>query len=414
MVIRFLCCVIPTLLVTLSPMNVTFTASMGQVPVLRRAGRSLSSTLLAGFCGLLLAAGLIHAESFSNFEAVDANGFSTWSGNYPITLVGVLLTDPGEMLDSTPNFLPWNSGANAFNLGGQWQVFVQALGDSDRGGVECWMAQDYGNLPGEPHDGSDSYDNPTWTSEVNRVSHDPGTGYAFHKGDLVMITAHGSLFYGGMQNVNEEHSTDPAYDFTISLVSSNFGLPAPQVISLSSVISTNLSATGHYDIFDPLRQTGGEFYQGMRVRINGLTLVTTAGWNTNSDWNSRYCTATDGEGRQFPLIHPLYDLGPAPINPFDATGVFLQESGSGTDGTFGYELFVQEITASSSVVLNLANQPVITWPASLANYEVQSCDSPNGTNWTAVTNSPALVNGQNTIVLTPGGAQKFFRLHRVQ
>ena len=214
-----------------------------------------------------------------------------------------------------------------------------------------------------------------WTANVNRVSHDPATGYAFHKGDLVMITANGSLFYGGMQNINEEHSTDPAYDFTISLVSSNFGLPAPQVISLSSVISTNLSATGHYDIFDPTRATGGEHYQGMRVRINGLTLVTTNGWNTNSDWDSRYCTATDGEGRQFPLIHPLYDLGPAPTNQFDATGVFLQESGSGTDGTFGYELFVQEITPSSSAVLNLANQPVITWPAALANYQVQSSDS---------------------------------------
>jgi hypothetical protein len=374
----------------------------------------MASTLLAAFCGLLLAAGISRAESFSNLEAVDANGVSTWNGSFPITLVGVLLADPNEMLDATPNFLPWNSGANAFNLGGQWQVFVQSLGGSDRGGIECWMAQNYGNLPWEPHDGSDSYDNADWTANVNRVSHDPATGYAFHKGDLVMILANGSLFYGGMQNVNEEHTTGPTYQFTISLVSSNFGLPTPQVISLSSVISTNLSATGHYDIFDPTRATGGEHYQGMRVRINGLTLVSTSGWNTNSDWSSRYCTATDGEGRQFPLIHPLYDLGPAPTNQFDATGVFLQESGSGTDGTFGYELFVQEITPSSSAVLNLANEPVITWPASLANYSVQSSDSLTAPNWTAVTNTPALVNGQNTVVLPPGDAQKFFRLHRVQ
>jgi hypothetical protein len=229
-----------------------------------------------------------------------------------------------------------------------------------------------------------------------------------------MITANGSLFYGGMQNVNEEHSTDPANNFTISLVSTNFGLPAPQVISLSSVISTNLSATGHYDIFDPTRATGGEHYQGMRVRINGLTLVTTDGWNTNSDWDSRYCTATDGEGRQFSLIHPLYDLGPAPTNQFDATGVFIQESGSGTDGTFGYELFVQEITPSSSAVLNLANQPVITWPAALANYQVQSSDSLTSPDWSPVTNAVVLVNGQNTVVLTPAVAQKFFRLQRVQ
>ena len=77
------------------------------------------------------------------------------------------------------------------------------------------------------------------------------------------------------------------------------------------------------------------------------------------------------------------------------------------DGTFGYELFVQEIAPSSSAVLNLANLPVITWPASLANYQVQSSDSLTSPNWTAVTNAPALVNGQNTVVLTPGGAQTF-------
>jgi hypothetical protein len=378
-----------------------------------KAGSNWKCTL-ACVASLCLLVTTLRAESFSNLEAVDANGASTWSGNFPITLVGVLLTDPDEMLDSTPNFLPWNSGANAFNLGGQWQVFVQALGGSDRGGVECWMGQNYGNLPWEPHDGSHSYDDAAWTSEVNRVSHDPTTGQALHKGDLVMITANGSLFYGGMQNVNEGHSTDPALDFTLSLVSTNFGLPAPQVISLSSVISTNQSATGHYDIFDPTRATGGERYQGMRVRINGLTLTDSSGWNTNSGWSSRFCTATGGEGRQLPLIHPQYDLGEAPTNQFDATGVFMQESGSGTDGTFGYELFVQEIVPSSTAVLNLANQPVITWPASLANYEVQSSDSLANPNWTTVTNSPAFVNGQNAIVPTPVAAQKFFRLHRVQ
>jgi len=332
-------------------------------------------------------------------------------------LTGVLLTDPGEMLDSTPDYLDWDNGANMYNLGGQWQVFVQVVTNNDRGGVECWMAQDYGNLPWEPHDGSDSYSNEAWSNEVYRVSHDPTTGYAFRKGDLVTITANGSLFYGGMQNINQEHSTDPTYDFTISLVSSNYGLPAPEVISLSSVISTNLSPTGHYDIFDPTRATGGERWQGMRVRINGLTLMTTNGWSTNSDWDSRFCTATDGEGRQFPLIHPLYDIGPAPTNQFDATGVFLQESGSSTDGTFGYELFVQEITPSDAAILNIAVQSssvAISWPGSLANYQLQSCGSLSNPNWTATTNTRAVVSRQYTIVLSPAGTQKFFRLQRVQ
>jgi hypothetical protein len=371
---------------------------------------NLHTLTLAAF----LAAGSVRAETFQNLEAVDTNGFSTWTGSYPLTVMGVILNDPGEMLDATPDTIPWNNGAGAYQLGGQWQVFVQSVLPGDRGGVECWMAQDYGNLPWEPHDGSDSYTDSAWMAETTRVSHDPVTDYAFRKGDLVTITANGSLFYGGMQNINEEHSTDPANDFSFSLVCSNYGLPSPEVISLSSVISTNLSPTGHYDIFDPTRTTGGEHWQGMRVRINGLTLVTTDGWNTNSDWSTRYCTATDGEGRQFPLVHPLYDLGPAPTSRFDATGVFLQESGSGTDGTFGYELFVQEIALSAPAALTIAMNPVITWPGSLANYQLQSRDSLTSTNWTPVTNAPVLVNGQNTVILNPTAAQKFYRLQQVQ
>lgn len=362
----------------------------------------------------LLVCGSATAESIQNLEAVDANGISTWNGSFPFTITGVILNDPNEMLDSTPNFIPWNSGAGTLQFGGQWQIFVQSVGPGDRGGVECWMGQNYGNLPWEPHDGSDSYLNPDWSAEVARLSHDPATGHAFRKGDLVTVTANASLFYGGMQNINEQHSTDPAYNFTISLLSSSYGLPTPEVISLSSVIGTNLSASGHYDIFDPSRATGGEHWQGMRVRINGLTLVDTNGWNTNSDWASRFCTATDGEGRQFPLVHPLYDLGPAPTNRFDATGVFLQESGSGTDGTYGYELFVQEIVPAEPAALTIAMKPVITWPSSLSNYQLQSQDSLVSTNWTAVTNVPVLMNGQNTVILDGAGVQKFYRLQQIQ
>ena len=363
----------------------------------------------------LLAAGTVRAETFQNLEAVDTNGFTTWTAAFPLTVPGVILNDPGEMLDPTPNFIPWNSGAGIYQLGGQWQVFVQAVLPGDRGGVECWMGQNYGNLPWL-HSSALSYDNATWSTEVTRVSHDPATGRAFRKGDLVTVTANGSLFYGGMQNINEEHSIDPALDFTVSLVSSNYGLPAPEALSLSSVISTNLSPTGHYDIFDPTRATGGEHWQGMRVRINGLTLVTTNGWSTNSDWSARHCTATDGEGRQFPLVHPLYDLGPAPTNRFDATGIFLQESGSGTDGTFGYELFVQEVVPSAPAALTITTKPVITWPGSLSNYQLQYTNIVGAPGpWQPATNAPALVNGRWTVILDPADAQtRFYRLQRVQ
>jgi hypothetical protein len=58
--------------------------------------------------------------------------------------------------------------------------------------------------------------------------------------------------------------------------------------------------------------------------------------------------------------------------------------------------------------------PVITWPGSLANYQLQSRDSLTATNWTPVTNAPVLLNGLNTVVLAPAAAQKFYRLQRVQ
>lgn len=396
-------------------MNVTLSFHVGQAPVVRRA--AWWAILLTLPVGVALVAGAAPAETVTNLESVDSSGVSAWSGSFPFTITGVLLTDPSEMLDSTPDFIPWNNGAGAYQLGGQWQVFVQTISPADRGGVECWMGQNYGNLPWEPHDGSDSYSNAAWAAEVQRVSHDPVTGYTFHKGDLVTVTANASLFYGGMQNINEGHSTDPANDFTISLVASNYGLPAPEVISLSSVIGTNLGPTGHYDIFDATRATGGEHWQGMRVQINALTLVTTNGWTTNSDWSARYCIATDKEGRQFPLIHPLYDIGPPPTNSFDATGVFLQESGSGTDGTFGYELFVQQISPSDTPAVDIARQGgavVLSWPASLGNWQLQYADSLSAPNWTAVTNSPAITNGQSTVDWPMTTAQKFFRLLRVQ
>ena len=249
----------------------------------------------------LLAGPAAQAETFQNLEAVDANGLSLWPPAFPLAITGVILNDPGEMLDSTPNFLPWNSGANIFQLGGQWQIFVQAVLPGDRGGVECWMGQNYGNLPWL-HSSAFSYDSATWSTEVARVSHDPATGRAFRKGDLVTVTANASLFHGGMQNINEQHSIDPAYDFTVSLVSSNYGLPAPETLSLSSLVGTNLSPTGHYDLFDATRATGGEHWQGMRIRLNSLDPAEFTG----CDYDPFHLVLHFGEERLHIAHHPDY------------------------------------------------------------------------------------------------------------
>ena len=75
---------------------------------------------------------------------------------------------------------------------------------------------------------------------------------------------------------------------------------------------------------------------------------------------------------------------------------------------------MQEIAPSPPTVLVITLNPVITWPAALANYQLQSRESLTATNWTAVTNVPALINGQHTVILDPAAAQKFYRLQRVQ
>ena len=374
--------------------------------------------LACGLRGLALAVTLLaasaRAETHANLQAVNANGVGTWAASYPLTVQGVLLTDPEEMLDSTANFQP----ASAGTMGGEWQIVVQAAEAGDRGGTACWMGQNYATRR-SPGDDSFSYSNEAWLAEIARLNHDPATGHAFRKGDLVSITANGSLFYGGKRNINEMHRNEPNYDFTISLVTSNYGLPAPEVLSLTSLVRTNDNnpATSE-DIFDAARATGGEHWQGMRVRLNGLRLLSTDGWNPTNTWGNRLCMVTDDENRLFRLRHPRYSLGTAPTDVFDAIGIINQESGSSSQGTNGYELFVQEILPSEPAVLSIAAQPqtVIIWPGSLANYQLYYVNSvaAEGT-WEQVTNVPALVNDHWTVILDFAEAQaRFFRLQRVR
>jgi len=112
----------------------------------------------------------------------------------------------------------------------------------------------------------------------------------------------------------------------------------------------------------------------------------------------------------------LYSLGPAPTYAFDAIGVLSQESGSGVQGTNGYELFVQEIVPSQASAISIATAPVITWPGSLANYQLQYTNTVGAPGpWQPATNMPALVNGRWTVIVDPAVAQtRFFRLQRVQ
>ncbi len=396
---------------TLHCMSVTLRFFTGQPAISRRSPTSTHFLLTAALALPLLAAPL-RAETHANLQSVTATGTSAWSGTYPFTVTGILLTDPDEMLDATANFQP----ASAGTMGGEWQIVVQAAFPGDQGGTVCWMGQNYA-LRRSPGLDEYSYSNDAWNTEIARINHDPATGHTFRKGDLVAITANGSLFFGGKRNINETHKVEPELDFTMSLVASNYGLPEPAVLSLASLMRTNDNDTAtSEDIFDATRATGGERWQGSRIRINGLTLVTTNGWNPAVAWGNRLCTVTDGENRFFTLRHPRYSLGAAPTNVFDAIGILNQESGSNAQGTNRYELFVQEIVPSEPAVLAIATPPVITWPAGLANYQLQFTNTVGGSGeWQPATNVPALINGRWTVIVDPAdAATRFYRLQRLR
>lgn len=357
-------------------------------------------------------AGLARAvdlETHARLQSVREDGTSAWTGSLPFTLRGVLLNNPEEFLDSTPQFVPWNDGAGAGQMGGQWQIFLQAVDPEDRGGTACWMGQNYGNL-GWIRDTTKSYTDAEWVAEIHRLSRDPATNHRFRKGDLIEVTARRSLFRGGKRNINEAHDKHPDADFTIRLVWADHGLPEPELVTLADLVRLDDgNPSTREDIFDPTRQTGGERYQGVRVRLNNLRLTDASGWG-RVVWAERLCRVTDGAGRFFPIRTALGEWGPPPAGLFDAIGILNQESGSGTDGTFGYELFVQEIVVHDPPTLEIS---VIAWPASAPGFRLQFTDALDGGTWQNVTRVPELRGGRFLLKdpVNPAG-NRFYRLIR--
>ncbi len=349
------------------------------------------------------------SETHTNLQAVNASGVSTWAGTYPFTIRGVILNDPEEMLDIT-----WDSGAVSGNrMGAQWQMFFQTMAGSDRGGTACWMGQNYNSLGPFIPEGN-FYSEAAWSNEMYRVNYDANTQHYFRKGDLVEITAKKSLFYGGKQNVNEGHRVTNANDFAVTLIQAGYGLPDPEVIRLSDLMNVDDGNPGtHEDIFDQTRQTGGEHYQGMRVRIESIHMATnyyaSSGWG-KTNWGDRLCTVTDGEGRYFSLRMPLANLGWVPADWFSAVGIINQESGSGTDGTFGYELFVQEIGPTIRMVQS-GGTMLMYWSATYTNYALEySTNLTSTSGWQRVETPPVKWISVEENPATTGDPARFYRL----
>jgi hypothetical protein len=349
-------------------------------------------SMLACFGWLAVAAtGVLAQTAVTHWElqSVTTNGMSAWTETFPFAIQGVILNDPEEMLDPA-----YNPDAVAVPEGGQFQAFIQAVAAGDRGGTALFMSQ-VSFLPGN------NYDEAAWSNEMRRVGYD-ANGRKFRKGDLVEVTARKALFYNGKRNVNEAHRTLEENNFDVALVRPNTVLPQAEAIVLADLKDADDNA-----IFDPTRATGGEHWQGMRVRIDGIRLATTNGWGQRA-WADRICTAADDTGRTLPLRMPLTDLGPVPETStwFSAVGILNQENSP----TNGYELFVQEIGPALHVGGGTAGGIAVSFSADYEGFVLEATDDLGNPDWKPVDVAPIRV-----IVVEDDGAatNRAYRLRKV-
>jgi hypothetical protein len=272
-------------------------------------------------------------------QAIHSDGSSSFddSGPWKVALDGILLNNPEEFLDPAPdpNIAPWF-------MGGQWQVWIQGEG-TDHAGTACWIGQNYANGPGDK-----SYTNREWLSEIWRLNHDPDTGYVFHAGDRVRVTGT-YLFYAGKLNINENHETDPLFDFTVELVKPAIGLPEPEEIGISDIKDENDNF-----IFDATRLTGCEYYQGRLVRIQDVNVIDPHNWGKGNT-----ITIRSADSRTFPVVVGIgngISRYNCPTGQIDAIGILDQE-GSGYPPNLkgGYRLMVLNYDGNGLVLGDTGN-----------------------------------------------------------
>ena len=274
----------------------------------------------------------------SEFQAVDASGEHVYNATDKVILEGILLHNPADMLDPTPD----DTITDTFNISGQWQIFFQGEGD-DHAGTAVWLGQLYNNLPWVAPEGG--YSNEEFIAELSRLN-----AAQFSPGDRIRITGY-YLSYNGKLNINEQHNKNPDHDFSIEVVERGVGLPRPEVVTLDELKNVEDGF-----IFDPNRQRGGEYYQGRLIKIEDVYFVDANGWGPHGE-----LVITDGTktfGVKLGRGNGIYAGSNNLTEPFDIIGIMDQES---PDLTSGYRLYVMNYDGNGSVLAGrehrLADKP---------------------------------------------------------
>ena len=263
----------------------------------------------------------------SQLQAVNQNGTGTYVATDKVILEGIILNSPEAMLNPEPSDM---------YMGGQWQIYIQGEGD-DHAGTAVWFGQNYSLVTSR-----EDYTPEEYLDELDRINHDPYTGYVFNIGDRVRVTSW-YKFYKGKTNLNELHEVDTFHDFQIELVTPAVGLPAPEEVTLSDLKDD----TDNY-IFDPNRLSGCEYYQARLVRINNVEILNPENWGPGNT-----LTVTDGTGRTFPVLLGIgegFSRYICPASPVDLIGILDQEAVNYFPCKDGYRLWITNYDGNGLVL----------------------------------------------------------------
>ncbi|MHC4204890.1 MAG: hypothetical protein ACYSTT_09570 [Planctomycetota bacterium] len=287
----------------------------------------LTVIMSLSFVTVVQAAATAASVTHSEFQAVNASGEQTYNATEKVILEGILLHNPADMLDPTPD----DTVTQLFNISGQWQIFFQGEGD-DHAGTAVWMGQLYNNLPWVALGGG--YTDEEFAEELGRLN-----AAQFSPGDRIRVTGY-YLSYNGKLNVNEQHNKHPDHNFTIELLQQGAGLPRPEIVTLDDLKDDNDDF-----IFDPTRQSGGEYYQARLIKIKDVYFADTNGWGPHGEViitdGVRTLTVKLGRG------NGIYAGSNNLTEPFDIIGILDQESANLTDG---YRLYVMNYDGNGSVL----------------------------------------------------------------
>jgi hypothetical protein len=288
----------------------------------------LAATLIFVFTAASKSDGQITAEvTHWDLQAVNADGVGTYEASDKVTITGIVLNNPEEMLDQSPGTV---------GMGGQWQIYIQGEGE-DHAGTAVFMGQNY-SVAG----GSGNYTDEEWLSELYRIDYDPNTSYIFTAGDRVRVTGW-YKFYKGKLNVNEKHQIESLFDFDIELLKPAVGLPQPEIITLDTV-------KGEDDeyIFDETRLTGCEYYQARLVRVDDVIIIDPENWAPDGT-----VTIMDDTGRTFPVklgVGDGFANYPCPTEQIDVIAIFDQEASGYSVCKDGYRLWVTNYDGNGLVL----------------------------------------------------------------